>query len=119
MDLIRLREWGRPEEVQSPERPLPAALVIYALSRPARIQRGADGVVAMNAEKQKKASQYPRRPLPAASFRRSRPDAVQRGAGPLVANKWGRRGGDQRRPRAGRDSWVSNATDVIQRSGAR
>ena len=27
-------------------------------------------------------------------------------------------GGDQRRPRAGRDSWVSNATDVIQRPGA-
>jgi hypothetical protein len=24
-------------------------------------------------------------------------------------------GGDQRRPRAGRDSWVSNTTDVIQR----
>ena len=31
--------------------------------------------------------------------------------------KWGRRGGNQRRFRAGRDSWVSNATDLIQRLG--
>jgi hypothetical protein len=28
--------------------------------------------------------------------------------------EWGRRGGDRRRPRAGRDSWVSNATDADQ-----
>jgi hypothetical protein len=62
-----------------------------------------------------------RRPLPAAwREHEKRPTpSNEEVSGLFLSDEWGRRGGLRRRPRAGRDSWVSNTTDADQRAGAR